>query len=155
MPPKEAKHEVVGDAEDSGSSWLSSKYAPKSPQPSTRLRQGSLKSGSDCTYSAFTLTERRRRPLTLQGQHLISRRFRKKATPYMGSSLNNLAGSLSGVVVPLVTCCCMPLSFSAAFPSLGNHHPVRGVRLLADVALFVAEVSVSLPLSCCPCTKLT
>ena len=41
----------------------------------------------------------------------------------------------------------MPLSFSAAFPSLGKHRPARGFRLLADVALFVAEVSVTLPLS--------
>ena len=56
----------------------------------------------------------------------------------LGVSTFSLAGSDSRVVFPLVM-----------------SPPARGFRLLADVALFVAEVSVSLPLSCFCARKLT
>ena len=56
--------------------------------------------------------------------------------------MNNLAGSLSGVVCAVVCLALHALSFGTAFPSLGKHRPARGFRLVAKVPLFVAEGSV-------------
>ena len=63
-----------------------------------------------------------------------------------------LTGSLSGVFFAVVY-----VFFACPCPSVLTfpHRPARGFRLLAYVALFVAEGSVSFPLFCCTKTNVS